>query len=105
VETFHDKSICPADITLAIREPGIDGAVVSVGAGGGGLSSPPPPLQDIDRSETNKRIEKSVPFRNSVFILIPSLESVALNSPCEAVNRAPSHQKLPFLRLKNSIVS
>jgi hypothetical protein len=89
VETFHDKSICPADITLAIREPGTDGAVVSEGGGGGGLSPPPPP-QEIDRSETNKRTEKRVPFRNSVFILIPSLESVTLNSPREVFNRALS---------------
>jgi hypothetical protein len=82
VETFHDKFICPADITFTIREAGTDGAVESEGAGGGGLSPPPPP-QEIDRSETNKRTEKSVPFRNSVFILVPLLESMTLNSPRE----------------------
>jgi hypothetical protein len=74
VETFHDKSICPADITFAIREPGIDGAVVSEGGGGGGGGlSPPPPPQEIDRSETNKRTDKSLPLINIAFILIPSL--------------------------------
>jgi hypothetical protein len=73
VEGFHDKSTCPADIAFAVREPGIDGAVVSEGAEGGALSPPPPPPQEIVRNEMDKRIMKSMLLRISAFIFIPSL--------------------------------